>query len=235
MRLDQFLTRSAGLSRKQAKIAIRGGRVTIAGQVWKKTATHIDADACIALDGEPQALPGHRYLMLYKPEGVVSATTDAEHPTALDLLPPEDSTDLHIVGRLDRDTTGLLLLSTDGQWSHQIMSPRFHCPKTYHVTVADPLEKTTLGTLRDGVLLHGEKKLSIPAAVEAMADHQLRLSITDGRYHQVKRMLAAVGHRVVALHREQIGELALDPGMAPGDWRALSEAEVHRLATPGDR
>ncbi|PAV25544.1 ribosomal small subunit pseudouridine synthase A [Tamilnaduibacter salinus] len=234
MRLDQFLTRSAGLSRKQAKIAIRGGRVTMAGQRWKKTATHVDANARITLDGEPQALPGHRYLMIHKPEGVVSATTDSEHPTVLDLLPAADCADLRIVGRLDRNTTGLLLLSTDGQWSHRVMSPRFHCPKTYHVTVADPLDNAALQTLRDGVLLHGEKAPSVPASVEPVAESQLRLTITEGRYHQVKRMLAAVGHRVVALHRERIGDLALDPGMAPGDHRALSDEEVHRLAEPGN-
>ena len=133
---------------------------------------------------------------------------------------------LRIVGRLDRDTTGLLLLTTDGQWAHRLMSPRHHCAKRYRVTTAEPLDDTQLTRLRDGVVLHDDPAPTRPAEARALSDTELLLTISEGRYHQVKRMLAAVGNRVVALHREAVGHIELDPDLPAGAWRPLTDAEI---------
>ena len=226
MRLDFFIANSANVSRKEARRLILASRVSVEGEICKKAATQMSGREHVCLDDLPVTLPGERYLMLYKPEGVVSATTDNENPTALDLLPPDWRRNLHIAGRLDKDTTGLLLLSTDGQWSHRVTSPRADCPKTYVVSLAEPIADTQLKQLEAGVDLRGESRPTAPAAAERIDEAQLRLTISEGRYHQVKRMLAAVGNRVVALHRERVGGVSLDPDLGPGDFRELTQAEI---------
>jgi 16S rRNA pseudouridine516 synthase len=115
----------------------------------------------------------------------------------------------------------LLLITNDGEWSHRLMSPKHHIPKTYLATLAEPLTQSAAQQLRDGVQLHGEKHLTQPATVEVLPEQQVRITIHEGKYHQVKRMFAAVGNRVVALHRESIGGLQLDPQLAEGEWRVL--------------
>ncbi|HBL86687.1 MAG TPA: 16S rRNA pseudouridine(516) synthase, partial [Alcanivorax sp.] len=180
---------------------------------------------CVRLDGAVLTLPGERYLMLHKPAGRVCALEDAL-PTVIDLIPAEQRRGLRIVGRLDRDTTGLLLLTTDGQWAHRLMSPRHHCAKRYRVTTAEPLDDTQLTRLRDGVVLHDDPAPTRPAEARALSDTELLLTISEGRYHQVKRMLAAVGNRVVALHREAVGHIELDPDLPAGAWRPLTDAEI---------
>ncbi|WP_148864470.1 16S rRNA pseudouridine(516) synthase RsuA [Marinobacter fonticola] len=226
MRLDYFIANSANVSRKEARRLILAARASVDGVICKKAATQLSGSERVTLDDESMVLPGERYLMLHKPEGVVSATTDSEHPTALDLLPPDWRRNLHIAGRLDKDTTGLLLLSTDGQWTHRVTSPRAECPKTYLATLAEPLPDDALSQLEKGVELRGETKLTAPATVERLNEDRLRLTISEGRYHQVKRMLAAVGNRVVALHRERIGAVSLDPELVSGNYRELSQAEI---------
>lgn len=226
LRLDQFIANSTELSRKQAKRAISAGAVTVDGAMCKSVNRKIPDDACVTLDGEPVTLPGERYLMMNKPEGVVSATSDSEHPTALDLLPAELARDLHIAGRLDMDTTGLLLLTTDGQWSHRITSPRTDCPKTYRVSLEEPLTDTAEQALIAGVVLRNEDRKTRPAAVRGVEDTVIELTISEGRYHQVKRMLAAVGNHVKALHRIRVGQIILDPDLAPGEYRALTRQEI---------
>ena len=123
----------------------------------------------------------------------------------------------------------LVLLTSDGQWSHRLTSPNHHCDKRYRVTCADPVSDEDLQALRDGILLRGEEAPTLPAGAERVDAHQLLLTIQEGRYHQVKRMLAARGNKVVALHREQIGKIALDADLAPGEFRILSEEEIHSL------
>ncbi|MCG7198187.1 16S rRNA pseudouridine(516) synthase RsuA [Marinobacter pelagius] len=226
MRLDQFVANCTGLSRKEAKRAIGGGAVTVEGTACKTANRRISDDARVALNGTPLTLPGERYLMMNKPRGVVSATRDSDHPTALDLLPAELARDLHIAGRLDLDTTGLLLLTTDGQWSHRITSPRTDCPKTYRVNLGEGLTDAAEQALKAGVLLRNEDTRTRPAVVRRMDDRVIELTISEGRYHQVKRMLAAVGNHVVALHRVQVGDITLDPKLAPGEYRALTGQEI---------
>lgn len=226
LRLDQFIANSSGLSRKEAKHAIAGGRVRVGNDVCKGASTKVAPDANVCLDDQPLSLPGERYLMLHKPAGVVSATRDSDHPTALDLLPSALVRNLHVAGRLDIDTTGLLLLSTDGQWSHRITSPRVDCPKTYRVTLAEPLTDQAARNLESGVELRQDPTPTRPAGVHRVADRVIELTLSEGRYHQVKRMLAAVGNHVEALHRERIGNIRLDPTLAPGAWRPLSRQEI---------
>ncbi|MBZ2190280.1 pseudouridine synthase [Alcanivorax sp. JB21] len=229
MRLDYFIAHATGLTRSQAKRLIASGSVTVSG-VAKPTARLQLAGESVCLDGAPLTLPGHRYLMLHKPPGVVCATEDPGHRTVLDLLPGELRRDMHSAGRLDIDTTGLVLLTTDGQWSHRITTPNTHCPKRYRVTTAAPLTPDALQQLRDGVLLHDSRTPTRPAQAEQLGDTELLLTISEGRYHQVKRMLAATGNRVTALHREAIGNLTLDSSLAPGTWRALDAAEIALFA-----
>ncbi|WP_166267187.1 pseudouridine synthase [Marinobacter caseinilyticus] len=226
MRLDYFIANSANQSRKEARRTIMAGRVTIDGTVCKKAATPVSGHETIQFDARDMILPGERYLMLNKPADLVSATTDDDNATVMELLPPELRRNLRIAGRLDRDTTGLLLLTTDGQWSHRVTSPNALCTKTYRVTVADPITDAMVQALSEGVTLKRESKPTAAAHLERLSAKEVRLTITEGRYHQVKRMLAAVGNHVVALHREQIGEVSLDPALAPGEFRALTEAEI---------
>jgi len=229
MRLDFFVANATNLSRRDARKAISAGRVRINAETCRKAAQTIAADARITLDDQPLSLPGERYLMLNKPEGVISATTDSQQPTALDLLPAETRQGLHIAGRLDVDTTGLLLLTTDGQWSHRITSPRVKCPKIYRVTLAEPITAGAVSQLQEGVLLHGESRPTRPADVCLLDERIIDLTLSEGRYHQVKRMLAAVGNHVTGLHRCRVGALALDPALAPGSYRQLTPEEVETV------
>ncbi|MCK0163464.1 16S rRNA pseudouridine(516) synthase RsuA [Marinobacter sp. S6332] len=226
MRLDQFISSSSPLSRKEARRAIHAGRAEVDGEVWKDTGKHIPAGAEVVLDGTPLTVKGERYLMLNKPAGVVSATRDSEHPTALDLLPAELTKDLHIAGRLDADTTGLLLLTTDGKWSHRVTSPRVDCPKTYRVGLNTPITDSAIEELETGILLHNDPKPMKPAQVKVVEPQLIELTISEGRYHQVKRMLAAVGNHVEALHRQSIGAISLDPKLEAGGYRELTEQEI---------
>jgi 16S rRNA pseudouridine516 synthase len=170
--------------------------------------------------------------MLHKPAGCVCATEDREHRTVLDLLDAQNPTGLHVAGRLDIDATGLVLITDDGEWSHRVTSPRHKFPKTYRVTLETPLSEEAATTLRAGVALRNEPRRCAPAALERLADSAWRLTITEGKYHQVKRMLAAVGNRVLALHRERIGKVALDPDLSPGEYRPLTDEEIAAFRRP---
>ena len=164
--------------------------------------------------------------MLNKPAGVVCATRDRAHRTVLDLLDEPNKTGLHVAGRLDIDATGLVLITDDGEWSHHITSPRHKQPKTYRVELAEPLTDVARLALEAGVQLNGEPRPCAPAGVEVVAERVLRLTLTEGKYHQVKRMLAAVGNHVTALHRERIGSIVLDPALPEGGYRQLLPEEV---------
>lgn len=230
MRLDQFIATSTELSRKDAKRAISRGEVTVNEQICKGANTRLAGHERVALSGTLLTLAGERYLMMNKPAGVVSATTDSDHPTALDLLPSDITRNLHIAGRLDADTTGLLLLTTDGKWSHRVTSPRTDCPKTYRVTLSEPLTDAAAQQLERGVELHNDPKPTRPAGVKVLEERIIELTISEGRYHQVKRMLAAVGNHVDALHRLRIGKVELDTALGPGEYRELTPEEKDSLA-----
>ena len=225
MRLDQFVSQATGMSRTDAQKRVRWGRVRVNGKGIIKPQTHIDPYANILLDHEPITLPGLIYLMLHKPAGVVSATEDQAHRTVLDLVEHPHRHSLHVVGRLDKDTTGLLLITNDGDWSHRLMSPKKHVPKTYVATLAEPLSEAAAEQLRHGIQLYGEKHPTQPAEIEILPNQQARITLREGKYHQIKRMLIAVGNRVESLHRESIGGLPLDAELPAGEWRELTLIE----------
>lgn len=233
MRLDRFVSHAAGLSRAQAVEAIRAGEVSVDGAVCREAGAHVAAGRVVALRGAPLTARGGVYLMLNKPPGYVCATRDERHDTVLELVNVPGARDLHIcraslhiAGRLDLDATGLVLITNDGEWSHRVMSPRHAHPKSYRVTLAEPLGAESAARLRAGVLLHGEIRPCAPAALEPLGERDWRIVITEGKYHQVKRMFAAVGNHVQHLHRERIGAVTLDAALAPGESRPLTEEEI---------
>lgn len=232
MRLDGFLSHCTALSRKEARQVIRSGRVNLDGHKARKASTLVSEGTTVTLDGQPVTPPGQLYLMLNKPAGLISATTDAAQPVVTDLFPDDLAARIHPVGRLDLDTTGLLLLTSDGQWSHRITSPRHQCPKTYRVTLAEPLSEEGQRQLESGLRLRNDDQVTLPATVERLSERTIDLTITEGRYHQVKRMVAAVGNHVEALHRHRIGSLTLDDSLGPGEFRHLTAPEIRELASP---
>ena len=179
------------------------------------------------------------YLMLHKPTGTECSQKPSTYPSIYTLLPAPLRTrpqkgpiqGVQAVGRLDQDTTGMLLLTDDGKFIHRMSSPRHHVPKVYEVTVKHALDNTQVRRLLDGVLLVDDPKPVRAAACMAIGDHQMRLTLTEGKYHQVKRMLAAVGNRVEALHRSQIGQLQLPSDLAPGQWRWLQASDLALIAS----
>jgi len=228
MRLDKFLSHAAGLSRTDARRAIKAGRVMINDEAaTRANCTVLETDH-IGFDGQPLMLTGPRYFMLHKPEGYICATSDSEHPTVLDLL-AEQGRGLSIVGRLDKDTTGLVLLSDDGHWIHSVISPRRACAKTYYATLDAEPDQALIERFAQGLELRGEQRLTRPAVLDLPGGRQARVTLTEGRYHQVKRMFAACGLHVQALHRTRIGDIVLDPQLAAGEFRALRPDEVNGI------
>jgi len=211
MRLDKFLSQQLGVSRALVLRELRNKRVTVDGEIVKTGAMKISPEQRVEFDGNVlDQITGPRYFMLNKPQGYVCSTDDPDHPTVLYFLEEPVAYKLHAAGRLDIDTTGLVLMTDDGQWSHRITSPRHHCEKTYLVNLEHPLADDTAAQFEAGVQLHNEDSLPKPAQLEKIEDCLVRLTISEGRYHQVKRMFAAVGNRVVGLHRERIGEIVMD-------------------------
>ncbi|KGQ29546.1 16S rRNA pseudouridine(516) synthase RsuA [Gallibacterium anatis] len=226
-RLDKFLSEYTGLSRSQATKALRQNLVKVNQQLVKDGALKVSPEDMVEFDGETlEWVSGNQYFLLYKPEGYVCSHDDGEYPTVYQFFDYPLSSRLHTAGRLDVDTTGLVLLTDDGQWSHRITSPKYHCKKTYLVTLADPVEDFYLEQCAQGILLRGEKQPTKPAQIEIIDDYNLNLTIVEGKYHQVKRMFAALGNKVIALHRWRIGQIILDPQLEEGQYRALTDAEV---------
>lgn len=215
-------------SRKECRSLIRSGRVTVAGEVCTDfQAEFAPAGLCFTVDDEEWLYQAQAYLVLHKPAGYECSHRPLHHRSVFSLLPePLVERGVQSVGRLDADTSGLLLLSDDGAWLHALTSPRRHVPKTYRATLRHPLTSGQCTALTAGVVLRDDPSPVAALAAEAVDTHTLRLTIGEGRYHQVKRMVAAVGNRVEALHRERVGAFSLPPELAEGAWRWLTPAEV---------
>ncbi|HIO97527.1 MAG TPA: pseudouridine synthase [Leucothrix sp.] len=226
MRLDKLIANSTVFTRSRAKSIIRGGKVKIDGVVAKNAGQQVNDDSIVEYMGVVINKAQPRYIMFNKPVGVVCANKDKDHATVFDslMLPRVDS--MHIAGRLDIDTTGLVLITDDGQWLHQITSPKHDHKKIYLVDLDSPITDKQIRILSEGVQLKAEKQRCKPAKVDLINEKQIRLSISEGKYHQIKRMLAAVENHVVNLHREQIANIKLDADLAEGQWRDLTEGEV---------
>lgn len=230
MKLSRILSNQNGVSRKQANALIAAGRATVNAEVCTDASLDVDRFATVAVDDTiiQQGSPA-RYLMLNKPAGYLSATEDDVHPTVLDLIAPDLRAGLHIAGRLDRATTGLLILTNDGTWSRELTEPRIRIPKVYQVTTAHPISPETEERFAEGIWFEYEQLTTSPAHIEQMDATNARLTIYEGRYHQVKRMFHAVGNRVISLHRERMGAIALDGKLQPGEYRALNQQETQSI------
>ena len=228
-RLDKFISHLTELPRTKTKAGIKRKYAQVNGQVVTSFDFQVTPTDVVLWQGEQLQELGDRYFMLNKPQGYVCATTDELHQTALDLLDEPVMSQLHIAGRLDIDTTGLVLITNDGNWSHRITSPKHKKFKTYLVETLTPISDEAIEQLAQGVQLHGEKGPTLPAQVEKLADYSVRIAICEGKYHQVKRMFAAVDNKVVALHREKIAEIVLDPALAEGEYRPLTAQEINAI------
>ena len=229
MRLDKFLCDCNLGTRSQIKKDIKSGLVTVGGEKAMKPEQHIDENKdYICYKGQPCVYEKFVYYMLYKPAGVVSATEDKQEQTAIDLMGQEKRDDLFPVGRLDKDAEGLLLITNDGALAHELTSPAKHVEKEYECQLAYPFDDIQKQQLEQGVDI-GEKVLTKPAVVRILDEKKITLTITEGKYHQVKRMLHAVGNEVVYLKRLRVGTLVLDKELPKGSFRRLTEEETENL------
>jgi 16S rRNA pseudouridine516 synthase len=233
MRLDKYICECTQLTRSLATQALRNKSVSVNDAIVKSGSSKITVDKdIVTLNGQVLVLhEGFRYYMMHKPPGMVCANIDSDHPIIFDIMYDEPAINkLHTVGRLDLDTTGFLLITDDGKWSHFITSPKHHKPKTYRVWLAEDLVENAEKKFAEGILLRSEKDLTQPATIERISNTEVLVTLNEGKYHQVKRMFAALGNHVEGLHREKIGDVALDEDLGEGEYRELSPEEVSRLA-----
>ena len=233
IRLDKFLASQLQISRTDAKKLLRSGGVRVEGMEKPTADTQIDPEKNrVFAEGREVAYRANLYIMLHKPGGVVSATRDAGK-TVLDLLPPALRRDgLFPAGRLDKDTTGLMLITDDGAFAHRMLSPAHHVEKAYEVTLERKVSEMERESITQGMAL-GEERLK-PAGLHYLREENGRpvyeIVLTEGRYHQIKIMFAALGSPLVRLHRNRIGALPLDPALPPGESRELTPQEVAAIA-----
>ncbi len=232
MRLDKFLVEMKKGSRSEVKKLIKSGRVTVDGRTVREPEQKFDPErAQISLDGQTVSYASFEYFMLNKPQGVVSATEDRRFQTVVDLIGDARRKDLFPAGRLDIDTEGLLLITNDGQLAHQLLSPKKHVDKVYFARVEGILPSDVKEQFAKGLTLDGEVK-TLPAQLELLKEgpvSEVRLTIHEGKFHQVKRMFEAVGCRVIYLKRLSMGSLVLDETLAPGEYRRLTDDELRAL------
>ena len=230
MRVDRFLSNLPQFNRKQVRLLLVERRVTVEGVAVSDPHHDVREFSQVCVDGEIlQAGKPARYFMLHKPQGCVSATSDPQHPTVLDLLDEPDKADLHIAGRLDFNTTGLMLITNDGQWSRRLTQPQTKLPKVYHVQTEQDINPQYAVTFAAGVYFAFEDLTTQPAELELLGPRTARLSIIEGRYHQVKRMFGHFDNKVIGLHRERMGPLVLDASLAPGQYRPLTDEEILKV------
>jgi 16S rRNA pseudouridine516 synthase len=227
VKLERLLAKHESMGRTRARRAIIDGRVRVNGSTSLQTDHEVDRFQSVSLDGALiRAAERLLHVMLHKPVGILSATSDAFHRTVIDLLDYPDKHTLHLVGRLDRSTSGLVLLTNDGRWSKALMAPQRKVPKVYLVETRDPIPESAAAAFAEGFHFHTENITTLPAGLEIHDERKARLTLHEGRYHQVKRMFHRIGNQVTALHRESIGGIKLPDELLPGDWRFLTEGEI---------
>jgi 16S rRNA pseudouridine516 synthase len=229
-RLDRFLSVGLKIKRADVRLLLAQKRVKVDGLFATDISQCVGQFSHISVDGDLLQSDVPRYLMMNKPAGVVSATVDAKNKTVLDLLSPEDRAGLHIPGRLDFNTKGLLLLTNDGQWSRQLSLPERNIVKVYTATLAQPLDQSYIEAFAAGMYFEYENITTRPVTLEIRSDYIATLYLVEGRYHQIKRMFGRFQNEVLALHRDAIGPLNMDLSLAPGQWRALTPDEVLSLS-----
>ena len=234
MRLDKFISKATELSRKDCKKILHAGEVTVNGEVVKDASLHIDeVSDDIEWAGEPLSVAmGNRYLLLYKPEGFECTLKPKEWPIVTDLIDVPQLGSLRIAGRLDVDTTGALLLSDDGGFLHRVTSPKHHVAKVYELTLAEPMTEAqqafAIKELAKGIMLEDEYDKTKPAELSFSDATHAKLVLTEGKYHQVKRMMGYFGNKVIELHRASIGNITL-AGLEKGEIRFLTAEEIYQF------
>ena len=235
IRLDKFLSEMSGWTRSEVKKIVRTGSVTVDGNEVKKPETKIDEKlSIVSVDGRQIKYNKYEYYMLNKPKGFVSATTDREYKTVVDIISSSEKKDLFPVGRLDIDTEGLLLITNGGELAHRLLAPKNHVEKTYYVEVSGILDDVDVDAVEKGLDI-GEEKNTIPAKMEILkTDIQNNISscyltIHEGKFHQVKRMMKKLGKTVTYLKRVSMGSLILDSKLKKGNYRKLTEQEIIEL------
>ena len=234
MRLDKFISKATELSRKDCKKILHAGEVTVNGEVVKDSSLHIDeVGDDIEWAGEPLSVAmGNRYLLLYKPEGFECTLKPKEWPIVTDLIDVPQLGSLRIAGRLDVDTTGALLLSDDGGFLHRVTSPKHHVAKVYELTLAEPMTEAqqafAIKELAKGIMLEDEYDKTKPAELSFSDATHAKLVLTEGKYHQVKRMMGYFGNKVIELHRASSGNITLE-GLEKGESRFLTAEEIDQF------
>ncbi|MDQ0220297.1 rRNA pseudouridine synthase [Peribacillus cavernae] len=233
MRIDKLLANTGYGSRKEVKKLLKSGAVIVNETVIKDAKEHVDPERdMVTVNGTPVEYREFIYLMMNKPQSVLSATEDSHQETVIDILEPEDAVfEPFPVGRLDKDTVGLLLLTNDGQLSHQLLSPKKHVPKTYFAVIDGEVGDEDIIAFENGVTLDDgyETKPGVLKILKSGIRSDIELTITEGKFHQVKRMFEAVGKRVVYLKRISMGSLELDEELELGQYRELTDEEVNDL------
>ena len=229
-RLDRFLSSTLNVSRRNLRPLLAKGGVRVDGEICRDGQQIINEFSHIQCDGE--VLQGNQpvYVMMNKPVGVVSATKDEEHQTVIDLLDRPDANELHIVGRLDLNTSGLLLLTNNGRWSRQLTQPESKVSKRYIVTLAKPLTEDYVQAFAEGMYFGYEDITTRSAKLKILSEHVAEVTLEEGRYHQIKRMFGRFRNQVMALHRHSIGNLSLDTSLLPGQSRDLFEWETENIS-----
>lgn len=232
--IDRILQSQGFGSRKWCRQLVADGEVSVAGELVRDHRAQFETDGLrFTLFEEEWDYHEHVYVALNKPTGIECSRKPSHHPGVMTLLPEMFAwREVQPVGRLDHDTTGLLLLSDDGAFIHAQSSPRRHVPKLYLATTADPVTEALVSVLLSGVQLHDEPAPLAAVSCKQVGDHQLEIVLEQGKYHQVKRMLAAAGHEVVSLHRSRMGQLPLPADLPPGQWRWLSAQELAAANSP---
>ncbi len=231
MRLDKYLCEAGKGTRTEVKKIISAKKVTVGGKTVTDAGYKIDEDNDeVCIDGEPVSFASIEYYMLNKPKGVISATRDAGkgQPCVTDLIHEKIRNDLFPVGRLDKDTEGLLIITNDGNLAHKLLSPKKHVDKTYYAELDEKLTADTAEKLMNGVDI-GDKTPTLPCDISRLSDTTCFITIREGRYHEIKRMFKTVGLKVVQLKRISMGPIALDPELEPGEYRRLYDDEIEML------
>jgi len=224
MRLDKFICKSTEFTKLEATQRIHSGEASINGEIATNEATQVHKNNTLLLNGVTLKARDFRYILMHKPAGTICSNIDEAYPSLFNHLNIDNVSELHIAGRLDADTTGMVLITDDGHWSYNITLPTKECPKIYRVGLSKSIADDAAITFKKGLKLQGETQLTLPATLEIIGPKEVLLTITEGKFHQVKRMFAAIGNRVVSLHREAIGDVFLDVDIC--QWRYLTNSEV---------
>jgi len=229
-RLDRFISEQMGINRRDVRPLLAQKRIVVDGSPATDINHVIDEFSHVTLDDQVLQDNTPSYVMMNKPVGVVSATKDEQHRTVIDLLERPDRHHLHIVGRLDFNSSGLLLLTNDGRWSRQLTTPENNIAKLYRVTLKKPVTEAYIRAFSEGMYFPFEDITTRPVKLHIVSDYVAEVSLMEGRYHQIKRMFGRFDNEVLTLQRIAIGNLSLDPSLSPGQSRALTGSEVINIS-----